>query len=98
MEIGEGIGLTKTQFRVFFQALKERRRHNWVVVAMEHKIARIIYEMRTKNETDKENDCTTLKEVRLERLLKSVKNAFQVQLVVRRPIVVDTENGLIYKT
>lgn len=65
---------------------------------MGHKIARIIYAMRTKNETDKENDCTTLKEVRLERLLKSIKNAFQVQLVVKRPTVVDTESGLIYQT
>ena len=89
---------TETQLRVCFQALKERRGHNRAVIAIGHKVVRVIYAMITKDEPYVEKDCHTLKAVRLARLVNSIRKAPEVELAVNGASVVDLKSGQIYKT
>lgn len=66
---------TESQFRVCFQALKERRAHNQAVIAVGHKVACAIYGMITKGGEYVEKDCQTLKVVRLTRLINAIRKA-----------------------
>lgn len=89
---------TESQLRVCFQALKERRGHNRAVIAIGHKVARIIYAMITKGEEYVEKYCHTLKAVRLARLVNDIRKAPEVELTVNGASVVDLKSGQIYKT
>lgn len=99
VEAAQSIGLIKkmnTELRKSFQAIKERRGHNRAVVAMAHKLLRIIYALITKNARYVEMPCKTLKKVRLERLVRDVKNAHEVGLSVGKGgVILDLESGLV---
>ena len=100
-EVGQAIGLMKTkesQLRVCFQAIKERRGHNRAVIAIGHKIARIIYALINKDEVYKEKECFTLRTGRRVRLIRAVKQAYLVNYAVKDPTVIDMETGQVIKT
>lgn len=68
------------------------------MIAIGHKVVRVIYAMITKDEPYVEKDCHTLKAVRLARLVNSIRKAPEVELAVNGASVVDLKSGQIYKT
>lgn len=52
----------------------------------------------TKDEVYKEKECFTLSSVRLERVVKAIRKASEVNLAVKDPTVIDANSGQIYQT
>lgn len=98
VEVAQAISLMKldsTELRKFFQSVKERRGHNRATVAVAHKIARIIYSL-FKNDTEYcEEINKTLKNGRVERFKRSVRNLEQmgVTLDIKVLEVATAESG-----
>lgn len=81
VEVAQAIGLMKLQkneLRKFFQAVKERRGHNRAMVAVAHKIARIIYALFKNNEDYVEREDNTLGKTRVKRFRQSLRNLEQL--------------------
>lgn len=97
-EVGQAIALVKTYttvLRKVFQAFKERRGHNRAVVAVAHKIARIIYTMIKNSIAYIEISSPTLEKVRLKRLRASISNAKEVGISLQKLSVVKDSTGEI---
>lgn len=90
VEVGQAIGLLKkghSQLRVAFQAFKEHRGHNRAIVAIAHKVARIIYSMIKSGLDYCDRQCDSLKQIRLNRLLRDVRGASEVDLRVNAEVI-----------
>lgn len=97
-EVGQAIGLVKTLstvLRKIFQAFKERRGHNRAVVAVAHKIARIIYTMLKNSVAYIEMTSSELEKVRFKRLQASIRNAKEVGLSLHDLSIVRESTGEI---
>lgn len=102
VEVGQAIGLLRksdSQLRIAFQAFKERRGHNRAVVAVGHKVARIIYSMIKNGAPYCDIKCDSLRQVRLKRLIRDVNGASDVDLVVSaRVFDLDTGENFAFNT
>lgn len=96
--MGQAIALVKTYttvLRKVFQAFKERRGHNRAVVAIAHKIARIIYTMIKNSIAYVEISSPTLEKIRLKKLRASINNAKEVGISLQKLSVVKDSTGEI---
>lgn len=103
VEVGQSIGLLRRKLNCqlyrSFQAIKERRGHNRAVVAIAHKVARIIYFLIKNPDVEyKEVTCETLREVRSKRLSNSIRSALEIGLVTNGKEVFDTVTGELIRT
>lgn len=97
-EIGQAIGLMKikqTILKSCFQAFKERRGHKRAVIAIAHKIARIIYALLKHDTHYMEIDSSTLKDVRVNRLKCSIRNVLEIGISAQPIRLIDDSNGEI---
>lgn len=100
-EIGQAIGLLKikqTILKSCFQAFKERRGHKRAVIAIAHKVARIIYTLLKNKVRYKEINSSTLKEVRVKRLKCSIRNAFEIGITPLPTRFADNFSGEVLST
>lgn len=103
VEVGQSIGLLRRrlgcQLYASFQAIKERRGHNRAVVAIAHKVSRIIYCLiRNPDAEYEEVTCETLREVRSKRLTTSIRAAREIGLVTNGKDVFDRVTGKLIAT
>lgn len=75
-----------------FQTLKERRGHNRAIVAIAHKLAKIIYAIYRDKTPYKEQTSGQLKEHRIKRLARAESSLNEVNLKVRDPIILTDTN------
>ena len=88
IEAAQGVALSK-KGALFeqFQTLKERRGHNRAIVAVAHKLAKIIFAVYRDKTSYKEQASGQLKEHRIKRLARAASSLSEVNLKVRDPII-----------
>ena len=88
IETAQGVALSK-KGALFeqFQTLKERRGHNRAIVAVAHKLAKIIFAVYRDKTSYKEQASGQLKEHRIKRLARAASSLSEVNLKVRDPII-----------
>lgn len=98
VELCSGIALTKCGFlREYFQKLKERRGRNRAVVALAHKVLRIIYSLFKNLGTYIESTQELLKQFRARRLARAALQAARENLTLASGVVCDRTTGEVYK-
>ena len=96
VEYCNGVALTKKGFlREIFQKTKERRGRNRAILALAHKVLRIIYAM-FKNGTDYlESTEEVLRTFRAKRLAKVMAQAERANLTIENGTVFDRTTGVV---
>ena len=99
VELCSGIALTKRGFlREYFQKLKEKRGRNRAVVALAHKVLRIIYSLFKNLGTYIESTQELLKQFRARRLARAALQAARENLTLASGgMVCDRTTGEVYK-
>ena len=99
VEVANGISLTKSGFlRGVFQKFKERRGHGRAIVALAHKLLRVIYTLIKGNCCYKESDLDVMKKFRAKRLARAVRQAEYVNLGLDDGVVFDRTTGEVLAT
>lgn len=97
-EIGQAIGLmrkSRTCLHEEFLAFRERRGHNRAVIAIAHKLARIIYAMIKNGGTYIEQQSDKLKKQRIQSLEKSLSRAKKSGVICQQTNIIDETSGEI---
>ena len=96
VEHANGIALTKRGYlREVFQILKERRGRKRAIIALAHKVLRIIYALFKGFCRYRENPNQVLKNHRVERLAKAVRQAAREKLAIVGDCIIDQDTGEI---
>jgi len=91
--------LTKSGFlRGVFQKFKERRGRGRAIVALAHKLLRVIYTLIKGNCCYKESDLDVMKKFRAKRLARAVRQAEYVNLGLDDGVVFDRTTGEVLAT
>ena len=99
VEVANGISLTKSGFlRGVFQKFKERRGRGRAIVALAHKLLRVIYTLIKGNCCYKESDLDVMKKFRAKRLARAVRQAEYVNLGLDDGVVFDRTTGEVLAT
>ena len=96
-EIAHGIGLSKgNPFREQFQVFKERRGTKRAIVAIAHKIARLIYGMIKTGETFHSAECNSLRNHRIRKVARDLAQARKDSHIdITSNGIVDTATGAV---
>lgn len=96
VEVANGIALSRRGYlREVFQRLKERRGRNKAIVALAHKLLRIIYAMFKRKQNYVESHEEVMKQLRAKRLARSAKQADCLNLEWTGRQVVDRASGVV---